>query len=141
MPGVVSFLFRLIHDFPNMDRSIDWTSLVEEEAFSLPFEGVMDTRTVPATLVLLSSKLPDLLPLSLKPDLSERKVRKHNSAYEFMRSEKHPCLCYCKSLVSTTCKLALGETLATQKDPNLGLPTDDKFFEILLDLASTRLNP
>ena len=140
MSGVVSFLFRLIHDFPNMDRSIDWTSLVEEEAFSLPFEGVMDSRTVPATLVLLSSKLPDLLPLSLKPDLSEKKVGKHYSVYEFMRSERHPCLC-CKSLVFTICKLELAETLATQKDPNLRFPTDDKFFEILLGLASTRLNP
>ena len=62
MPGVVSFLFRLINDFPDLNKSIDWLSLVEE-SFSLPFKGAVYTRTVPATLVLLRSKLPNLLPL------------------------------------------------------------------------------
>ena len=31
MAGAVSFLFRLIHDFPDLYRSIDWATLVEEE--------------------------------------------------------------------------------------------------------------
>ena len=125
MSGFASFPFRLVHDFPDLDESIDWESLVEEEGFSLQFEGAVDTRTVPATLVLLRSKLLDLLPITLKSDLSERKVGKHNSACKSMISEKHPCLCS-KNLVYTTCKLELGETLEAQKHLNLGFPTDDK---------------
>ena len=104
------------------------------------FEGVADTRTLPATSMLLRSKLPYLLSLFLKPDLSERKVGKHKPVCDSIRSEKHLCLC-CKGLVSTTCKLELGQILQTQKYPNLGFPTGDKFFEILLGLASTRLKP
>ena len=65
---------------------------------------------------------------------------KHNFVRESMKSEKHSCFC-CKGLISTTCKVELVETLETQKDPNLGFHTDEKFFEILLGLAYTRLNP
>ena len=65
---------------------------------------------------------------------------KHNFVCESMKSEKHSCFCS-KVLISTTCKLELIKTLETQKDPNLGFHTDEKFFEILLSLAYTRLNP
>ena len=98
--------------------------MVEKEGFSSLFEGVVDTRTVLTILVLLRSKLRELLPLSLKPNPSERKVGKHNSACDSMRSEKHLCLS-CKGLVSTTCKLELGETRELQKFPKLRVSTDD----------------
>ena len=78
IPGDVSILFRLTYDFPNLDQSIDWASLVEKQDFLLLFEGVVNTRTVPAILVLLRSSFLDLLTLSLKPDLSVRQVGKHN---------------------------------------------------------------
>lgn len=76
--GDVSFLFRLKYDFRNLNQSIDWAYLVEKQDFLLVFEGVVNTRTVPVILVLLRSSFLDLLPLSLKPDLSVRQVGKHN---------------------------------------------------------------
>lgn len=93
-----------------------------------------------ACYIVVKIKFVYLLPFSLKPHLLEKKVGKHNSTCESIRSKKHSCLC-CKGLISTTCKPELIESLKTQEDPNLGFPTYDNFFRNATGLTSTRLNP
>ena len=90
-----------------------------EEGFFLTVEGVVDTRTVFATLVLSI--------LYLGPGLSKKRVATSNFMSDPMRFDKHPCL-FSEGLLSKTCKLELCEILELPKSSRSGFPQGCQFF-------------